>query len=293
MEYDIESFFCLNTLLIQTLVNINSEQEKSRTASLLQVAFSIKNMVGRLTSFLNDMETNFALSILVSGKFLSAFLKLIVNVETKAKQEVQEGIRPRDDSVENAINVWIDTTVPIKDDKGQMIAGNLNQLINYLTTTPGLKQNIELENFLILFFLDVTFLSAFITTYQSFTTPWMLMDKLMERFAGPPPNTVAVDENTLLTIRLRVCVILKHWIDKQFFDLDKSLIDTLEHFVKKELCSKEGALAEMGKRLSNSLDQFLEELNKTKFQNLSESINIMVFFFFFKLKKFSSTFWSH
>lgn len=281
MEYDIESFFCLNTLLIQTLVNINSEQEKSRTASLLQVAFSIKNMVGRLTSFLNDMETNFALSILVSGKFLSAFLKLIVNVETKAKQEVQEGIRPRDDSVENAINVWIDTTVPIKDDKGQMIAGNLNQLINYLTTTPGLKQNIELENFLILFFLDVTFLSAFITTYQSFTTPWMLMDKLMERFAGPPPNTVTVDENTLLTIRLRVCVILKHWIDKQFFDLDKSLIDTLEHFVKKELCSKEGALAEMGKRLSNSLDQFLEELNKTKFQNLSESINIMVFFFFF------------
>lgn len=56
----------------------------------------------------------------------------------------------------------------------------------------------------------MSFLSTFLLTFQSFTNSEDLLKKLVERYRVP----ASIDDKTRSTIRLRVVVFLKHWIEK-------------------------------------------------------------------------------
>ena len=63
---------------------------------------------------------------------------------------------------------------------------------------------------------DTQFMKAFMITYQSFATPWRLLEKLMQRYDAP--TFIAEDKRVLA--QLRVVAVLKHWIQHHFVDLD-------------------------------------------------------------------------
>jgi hypothetical protein len=56
-------------------------------------------------------------------------------------------------------------------------------------------------------------MKTFITTYQSFTTPSKLLEKLIQRYDAPA-NKVPKDKS--LQIRQRVSVVIKYWVENQF-----------------------------------------------------------------------------
>lgn len=92
----------------------------------------------------------------------------------------------------------------------EYLGGSLDQVIRHVTTIQ-----------------DTNFVKSFIMTYQSFTSAWVVLDKLMQRwgklhidtvrYEGPPTK---IDDTELLKIKLRVCVVLKYWIENQFHDFD-------------------------------------------------------------------------
>jgi len=94
--------------------------------------------------------------------------------------------------------------------------GTLNKLVHTLTSDLNLNQ---------------TFLKTFITTYRSFTTPWKLFQKLLERYDIPVDRFT--DLKRASQIRLRVSVVVKYWVDTQFHDFDEDLIHHLEQFCMK------------------------------------------------------------
>lgn len=98
-------------------------------------------------------------------------------------------------------------------------------------------------------YIDNRFLKTFITTYQSFTTPAKLFDKLLQRYNV---RTDRVDASRLKAIQLRVCVVLKYWVENQFFDFDEELIQQIFDFVDGTLQQNNPDLANMvSKELQN------------------------------------------
>eukprot|EP00005_Dracoamoeba_jomungandri_P000702 CAMPEP_0174257274 /NCGR_PEP_ID=MMETSP0439-20130205/6438_1 /TAXON_ID=0 /ORGANISM="Stereomyxa ramosa, Strain Chinc5" /LENGTH=993 /DNA_ID=CAMNT_0015340291 /DNA_START=75 /DNA_END=3056 /DNA_ORIENTATION=+ len=128
-----------------------------------------------------------------------------------------------------------------EEDKTQISFASLNRLIEALTSV---------DNY------DGNFLHTFITTYQSFITPYQLYEKLLERYDAPPKYQE--DANT---IRLRVSVVLKYWIGKQFADLDDDLIENVYSFINNKLASDgQDQLAsllqkEITKKIENRISQ--------------------------------------
>jgi hypothetical protein len=106
--------------------------------------------------------------------------------------------------------------------------------------------------------LDNNFISTFITTYRSFTTPRKLFTKLLERFEAPE---VALSDNSRATaIQWRVAVVIKHWVETQFYDFDDDLIKELFRFVEKTLYNA-GHTA-MASALYDRLTNKAEDRNK-------------------------------
>jgi hypothetical protein len=58
---------------------------------------------------------------------------------------------------------------------------------------------------------DTTYEKAFLLTYQSFTNPFTLLEKFIQRFEVPA--TIQADDAH--KIRVRVVVILRKWIQEQ------------------------------------------------------------------------------
>lgn len=100
---------------------------------------------------------------------------------------------------------------------------------------------------------DSRFAPMVLTTYPSFTTPRKLFHKLRERYyvpasAGLPLyahrsplcdivscfvelSNVECDRERVERIQFRVCVVLKHWLERQLFDFDQDLIAELSVFI--------------------------------------------------------------
>eukprot|EP01089_Gocevia_fonbrunei_P011722 TRINITY_DN2562_c0_g1_i1.p1 TRINITY_DN2562_c0_g1~~TRINITY_DN2562_c0_g1_i1.p1 ORF type:complete len:410 (+),score=47.39 TRINITY_DN2562_c0_g1_i1:1-1230(+) len=97
-------------------------------------------------------------------------------------------------------------------------AASLNNLIRILTSVDT---------------HDFNFRDTFITTYQSFTTPRILFDKLLERYTIPEESNL--NEETKKAIKIRVSIIIKYWVENQFFDLDEELVQKVFSFVDETL----------------------------------------------------------
>jgi hypothetical protein len=99
-------------------------------------------------------------------------------------------------------------------------------------------------------FLDRKFMQTFTTTYQSFTVPTLLLNKLMERYQvcclralwvthahtnqskrKIPPNVPDVDDKRRQAIQLRVAVVLKYWTDQHFEHFDEEVLQNLYTFL--------------------------------------------------------------
>ena len=77
--------------------------------------------------------------------------------------------------------------------------------------------------------VDRNFLKTFITTYRSFTTPHQLFAKLLERY-HIPDDLKYEDSSRANKTQLRVAVVIKYWLDTQFYDFDDNLILRIEQF---------------------------------------------------------------
>jgi hypothetical protein len=108
---------------------------------------------------------------------------------------------------------------------------SLPKLIEYLTH-PSLVDN--------------QFLYSFLLTYNSFTTAEEFLDLLAERYETPPPNEKCTlkefaefRDGELFPLRLRVCQVLKYWIENHSYDfrndakLRRKFSDVIEHHIAK------------------------------------------------------------
>jgi hypothetical protein len=68
-------------------------------------------------------------------------------------------------------------------------------------------------------------------TYQSFATPWQLLEKLMQRYNAPAHIT----EDKRVPTQLRVAAVLEHWIQYHFVDLDTKEVNRLKEFIEVQL----------------------------------------------------------
>lgn len=140
-------------------------------------------------------------------------------------------------------------------------------------------------------------MKTFLTTYQSFTTPAKLLEKLIQRYPfflnfkflknifsfilkmftfNSPLN-----KDKMKQIQLRVSIVLKHWVESQFKDFDDALIQKLFYFFETDLSPNHG---ELGGILKKELQRKVHERNAHLHAVLSEppaEITVKSFFFFF------------
>jgi len=98
-------------------------------------------------------------------------------------------------------------------DKNQIKAASLDKLIERVTSDKD---------------MDPKFREIFFLTYRSFTKPFVLMEKLIQRF-----NT-SHRENSQEgnKVTLRVINAIKLWVDKHFYDFDNPLVCRLVQFLE-------------------------------------------------------------
>ena len=99
------------------------------------------------------------------------------------------------------VDIWAEKTSQ-QSSNSPVTQGTLNFLIQTLTSHHD---------------YDLNFLKTFIYTYQSFTTPTQLFHKFTRRFDVPDHEKQHAE-----AIQLRVCVVLKYWI--QVFQLSQHLL---------------------------------------------------------------------
>jgi len=163
----------------------------------------------------------------------------------------------------------LEVTSANQQDKVVIKAATLNRLVQVLTSEKDKVQ-------------DVQFVKTFLYTYQSFTSPEMLLKKLIQRYHVPYPlpkeyitaNTFGFSsssdapEVTSLDnfktelqqpIRTRVCSVIKYWIDRCGWDFDEKLQSTLKSFIDGPL-SRDGNLS-LVKQLRNSISKLQKKKN--------------------------------
>ena len=104
-------------------------------------------------------------------------------------------------------------------------------------------------------------MKTFITTYQSFTTPSKLLEKLIQRYDAPATK---VPKDKVIQIRQRVSVVIKYWVENQFKDFHESLVGKLFDFYEKKLAVD--GHEELAKLLKRELEKRVNERSeKIKF----------------------------
>lgn len=115
---------------------------------------------------------------------------------------------------------------------------------------------------------DNSYLSAFMLTYRSFITPHELMDKLIARYNIAPPNKDITKKDfaqwyhtVLNRVRARITQVLKHWLEKHFYDFDEELLKKLIEF-------SDGIMMKTnGEAYAASIKKTLEKVRKTQASN--------------------------
>eukprot|EP01104_Vermistella_antarctica_P005909 TRINITY_DN16657_c0_g1_i1.p1 TRINITY_DN16657_c0_g1~~TRINITY_DN16657_c0_g1_i1.p1 ORF type:complete len:1049 (+),score=228.63 TRINITY_DN16657_c0_g1_i1:400-3546(+) len=148
---------------------------------------------------------------------------LIVDVPTPVVPDPPEDLRDRtattsfgvtDSSQE--INIWDEPAdnpdnIVLKEDQRIKYA-NLNKLVENLTSPKS---------------HDLKYMKTFITTYRSFTSSDVFVHKMMERYYNQPDSVA--DQS--LSINLRLCNVLKFWIECQSFENSPELFAKVTEFV--------------------------------------------------------------
>jgi hypothetical protein len=199
-------------------------QDANRTQLAMQAAATVRGVIDQLSELLGFTETYLYVTAEVA--------------ETEQQQQTHFAtLRARTYEVVGE-PLWggadaDDEGLGSGGERDMMAPAMLNALIRRLTSPTN---------------YDTKFMQTFITTYQSFCEPWVLLNKLIERYHVPPSH-----KDAMPTIRLRVCIVLKYWIEKQLFDLDVRTTERLRVFIGQVLL-RDGQ-GEMAKRLMSELEQ--------------------------------------
>jgi hypothetical protein len=79
--------------------------------------------------------------------------------------------------------------------------------------------------------VDSNFTNTFLLTYRSFTTPEQLLKKLLERY----DVSDEVSDKSKGIIQMRVCVVLKRWVELFNDERETQLIGQLSDFIDEEI----------------------------------------------------------
>ena len=114
-------------------------------------------------------------------------------------------------------------------------------------------------------FVDQDFVTAFLLTYRSFTTPTRLLAMLRGRFDVPMPHNVTAAElatfyrRMVVPIRLRVVNVIKHWLRRHAYDFegDPKLRAACMHFAE-QLAAAHSSYSEQARKIVEDLDRAAE-----------------------------------
>ncbi|KAL6050429.1 RasGEF domain containing protein [Balamuthia mandrillaris] len=112
---------------------------------------------------------------------------------------------------------------------------------------------------------DHNLVMAFFITCRSFTTPRVVLEKLILRYAAPPPRTGTWEEKDRFTkeqqpvIRLRVCNALRHWIEKHEYDFENKVLRKRFLWFAQNVVEQE----KMRDMLAKAFDKAIQKLNRT------------------------------
>lgn len=112
-------------------------------------------------------------------------------------------------------------------------------------------------------YFDSEFLTHFLRTFNSFSKPKVILEKIYRRYNHPPKETLTLQffKNDLSRIRLLVVNFLKQWIERYYFtDFDEELKENLNFIIKEMKKTYKGA--QYGLILERSLAK--KELEKRK-----------------------------
>eukprot|EP00003_Mantamonas_plastica_P006180 TRINITY_DN1500_c2_g1_i2.p1 TRINITY_DN1500_c2_g1~~TRINITY_DN1500_c2_g1_i2.p1 ORF type:complete len:341 (-),score=105.89 TRINITY_DN1500_c2_g1_i2:76-1098(-) len=141
-----------------------------------------------------------------------------------------------EDTDENIVEV---KSMSGSSESSQILAATFNKLVQRLTSEKS---------------HDMKFMRTFLATYQSFTTPEKLLTKLIQRYHVRMVEGMDEDEfknGMQRPIQLRVCNVLKNWIERHFGDFNEKMISTINSFVDNTL-AREGN-APLGRQLRSAI----------------------------------------
>ena len=138
---------------------------------------------------------------------------------------------PTQDDDDEGVNIWeeppsSEDNIQYEEEEGDegfkliLAAATLNKLVEELTTAEK---------------VDTEFLHAFLLTYQSFTTPFVFLNKLIQRFNVPPERYQHMSQEEFELhirdpIRVRVVNVLRKWIEVGFEELSEEVLSRVTEF---------------------------------------------------------------
>lgn len=140
-------------------------------------------------------------------------VELGIEEESKAASRITVDVDIWDLSDEEREQQIITELDPVES-KEHLYAASFNVLVERLTSPFEVSPN---------------FLPAFLVTYQSFTTPEALFNKLIQRFNIPKH---LVTDNMQTEVQKAVFKVLRHWVEDHFSHFDNKLLARLELFIR-------------------------------------------------------------
>eukprot|EP01090_Pellita_catalonica_P015814 TRINITY_DN4362_c0_g1_i1.p1 TRINITY_DN4362_c0_g1~~TRINITY_DN4362_c0_g1_i1.p1 ORF type:complete len:588 (-),score=80.76 TRINITY_DN4362_c0_g1_i1:368-2131(-) len=178
-----------------------------------------------------------------------------------------------EESVDQDTNIWntpTDLSTPtilyekVKVDGQPVVkAGTLNRLVQHLTNEKT---------------IDMTYKKSFLMMYSTFTTPEKLLAKLMERYYVPVDEFSKCKKDmtreewqsmTVVPIQLRVCNVLRKWIDDFEDELKSSrLLRNLKAFIENGL--KADGHKVLAQNMTNSLNRKISSAYQNKMKTFPD-----------------------
>jgi len=167
-----------------------------------------------------------------------------------------------DEPQKEGVNVvFVEGEVVSKGGERPIRLGTLNQLVTRLT-----NENKP----------DLTFVKTFITTYQSITTPEVVLNKIIQRYQVPVTEDSQEWRNQkLLPIQWRVYNVLRIWLDLRWQDFDEALLGKLVLFMNE--CLRKDGHAKLADQLAGIIAKKQQSESKKRLSIPSRELSTSAF----------------
>jgi hypothetical protein len=105
--------------------------------------------------------------------------------------------------------------------------------------------------------VDMDYMKTFITTYRSFTSTSELLRKLLQRYNVPESHN-----QFELPIQLRICNVLRRWVDLQYREFNTAVVEQIEQFAS--VLAENKSYKQFATSVRQTLEKIGEEAQMTK-----------------------------